>query len=215
MNLEDFLILGLSPKSNQTEVKKAYKKLANIYHPDKDTGDIEMFKKISTAYRNIIKEPNLFETFINSTDPTPADFTLPITLTESYFGNTILTHLGSIVIPKGIDSGETLIHYGKFIEVEVDNGKYKRSNLDLLLDIEIDVITAAIGDMIVIEHFNKEFSVNIPSNTLHGDVVEMKNYGMIRDDEVGDLFIRLHVVRTTLKIEDYLGTLKKLPLKKF
>jgi DnaJ family protein A protein 2 len=43
-------ILGVSQHCNQDEIKKAYKKLAIQFHPDKTGGDGEKFKEISHAY---------------------------------------------------------------------------------------------------------------------------------------------------------------------
>ena len=45
--------LGVGRKANDQEIKKAYRKLALKYHPDKNQGDKEAeakFKKISEAY---------------------------------------------------------------------------------------------------------------------------------------------------------------------
>ena len=41
--------LGVSEKATDKEIKKAYKKLAMQYHPDKG-GDEKKFKEISAAY---------------------------------------------------------------------------------------------------------------------------------------------------------------------
>lgn len=49
MNENLYEILGVSETATQDEIKKAYKKLAVKYHPDKG-GSEEMFKKISGAY---------------------------------------------------------------------------------------------------------------------------------------------------------------------
>lgn len=46
-------ILGVSKTATADEIKKAYRKLAMKYHPDKNPGDAaaeEMFKKVTSAY---------------------------------------------------------------------------------------------------------------------------------------------------------------------
>lgn len=45
-----YKILGLDRSASHEEIKKAYKKLAIRYHPDKNNGDDRKFKKISEAY---------------------------------------------------------------------------------------------------------------------------------------------------------------------
>ena len=52
--MEDlYRVLGVSKDSTQDQIKKAYRKLAVKYHPDKNCGDKsaeDKFKKISEAY---------------------------------------------------------------------------------------------------------------------------------------------------------------------
>ena len=50
-NLYD--VLGVSKNASQEEIKKAYRKLAHKYHPDKSSGDAEMFKKVNSAYQTL------------------------------------------------------------------------------------------------------------------------------------------------------------------
>jgi len=45
-----YKVLGVEKDATKSEIKKAYFKLARVYHPDKATGDEEKFKEISRAY---------------------------------------------------------------------------------------------------------------------------------------------------------------------
>jgi len=45
-----YKILGLEQGANKDEIKKAFRKLAAQYHPDKKTGDEAKFKEVSEAY---------------------------------------------------------------------------------------------------------------------------------------------------------------------
>ncbi|XP_066255294.1 translocation protein SEC63 homolog [Euwallacea similis] len=55
-NFDPYEILGISPGSSQAEVKKAYRKLSLILHPDKDTGNEKEFMKLSKAYQALTDE---------------------------------------------------------------------------------------------------------------------------------------------------------------
>ncbi len=51
MGKDYYKILGVEKGSSQDEVKKAFRKLAHQYHPDKATGDEAKFKEINEAYQ--------------------------------------------------------------------------------------------------------------------------------------------------------------------
>ncbi|MDX2173642.1 MAG: DnaJ domain-containing protein [Bacteroidota bacterium] len=51
-------ILGLSNQANLSEIKIAFRKLAKLYHPDKNPNGIEHFAKVLKAYE-VLSDPNL------------------------------------------------------------------------------------------------------------------------------------------------------------
>ncbi|XP_060516867.1 translocation protein SEC63 homolog [Cylas formicarius] len=55
-NFDPYEILRISPGSSQAEIKKAYRELAKILHPDKDTGDEKEFMKLSKAHQALTDE---------------------------------------------------------------------------------------------------------------------------------------------------------------
>lgn len=44
-------LLGVQPSASDADIKKAYRKMALKYHPDKPTGDTEKFKQVSEAFQ--------------------------------------------------------------------------------------------------------------------------------------------------------------------
>ena len=51
--MDYYSVLGVPKNANDTDIKKAYRKLAKRYHPDKNKNHEEHFKKIAEAYETL------------------------------------------------------------------------------------------------------------------------------------------------------------------
>jgi len=65
---DPYSVLGVSKSATQDEIKKAYRKLAMQYHPDKNQGDKkaeEKFKELGAAYEVLgdVKKRKEYDTF--------------------------------------------------------------------------------------------------------------------------------------------------------
>src|SRR3990167_10522946 len=64
-----YKILGINRDASEEEIKKAFRKLAHVHHPDKSGGDEAKFKEASEAYAVLSdkKKRTQYDTF--GTDP--------------------------------------------------------------------------------------------------------------------------------------------------
>lgn len=51
MKKDYYAILGVTKSASEDEIKKAFRKLAHQYHPDKQSGDEKKFKEVNEAYQ--------------------------------------------------------------------------------------------------------------------------------------------------------------------
>lgn len=54
--MDNYKILGISTDASESEIIKAYRNLAKIYHPDNPNGNNNKFKEITSAYKNLLQE---------------------------------------------------------------------------------------------------------------------------------------------------------------
>ena len=111
------VLLGVNQNSTKDEIKKAYKKLAMKWHPDKNQGstDAELkFKEISEAYQLLNNENNIQPQFINAED-----------LFKHFFGGNVVNQQGSAFSFSSGSSmgGMNVQSYSKSTEMFMRNGK--------------------------------------------------------------------------------------------
>lgn len=54
--INHYKILGVSEYSSKSDIKKAYRKLSKIYHPDRGVNNSEKFIQINNSYQILIND---------------------------------------------------------------------------------------------------------------------------------------------------------------
>jgi len=87
MNLDYFEVLEVDKSASQDDIKKAYRRLAAKYHPDRNTSDdaIERFQKIQESY-SVISDPKKRKLYI---EQEYTEVMNPRSFTESYWNRVL------------------------------------------------------------------------------------------------------------------------------
>ena len=184
-------ILGVDKNATQSEIKKAYRKLARKYHPDvnKSPEAEEKFKEINSAYEILSDEEKRakydqfgdaifgnqnFQDFSRSHQGN-IDFD---EILKNFFGDRF--HSGGF---SGFES------YGGF-----GGGFYQEPNLDIEKSIYITFRTALLGERETIYLDNGEtLEINIPKGIRDGEKLRLKGRGRKSGGRVGDLYLTVRV----------------------
>lgn len=245
MSKKDYYnVLGVARDASEDDIKKAYRKLAMKYHPDRNAGDgakeaEEKFKEVSEAYEALSNaQTRASYDRTGSTNPRDSDHwnfgmdsadfeeifanifsnrgfegfsrtsgfsnnkstlhVINISLNDAYTGRTVkIDQTTSIQIPKGARSGTKFVNGNRIFRVDIaPHPKFKRSNDDLLVELEISVIEAILGLEAVLTHLDDvKLQFAIPAGIQPGQVIKLSGKGMKNPetDKIGDLLIRVNM----------------------
>jgi molecular chaperone DnaJ len=127
-----YKVLGVGKNASDAEIKKAYRKLARKYHPDRNSGDKqaeERFKEISQA-NDVLSDAEKRKAYDRGTGPFGGSFNMPGGFDPSSFGggfSDILSNLfgggggagGGGGRPGGVRGGRAREARGRDLETEV------------------------------------------------------------------------------------------------
>ena len=203
-----YKILGVNRDASEEEVKKAFRKLAHAYHPDKSGGDEAKFKEVSEAYSVLSdkKKRAQYDAFgsacasggFGGAGVNPQDFGFDF----SGFG------------ANGFDTGDL----GDILS-SIFGGRRVRRGRDIAVDIELSFHESIFGTerKILINSRlvkQKEVSISVPAGIDEGQMIRLSGMGETLEGGVpGDLYVKVHVRRHPYLRKDGYNLVMDLPVK--
>ncbi|NVP17611.1 J domain-containing protein [Candidatus Gracilibacteria bacterium] len=200
MSNDLYEVLGVNKNSTPEEIKKAYRKKAMQYHPDRNPGDKsseEMFKKVNAAYETLSdeskrKQYDMFGTTSSSGFGGGSPFG-----NSSFSGfEDIFSNMGGGGRSSGFDFNfEDL--FGS-----MGGGSSKRKNsyqnediketLDFEKTYEVPIFDLILGCKIEVTGvYGQKASLKIPSGTKPGTKFRVKDFGKSEGIKKGNLIVKI------------------------
>jgi len=183
-----YKILGVNKNASEEEIKKAFRKLAHVHHPDKSGGNEAKFKEASEAYAVLSdkKKRAQYDAFGMAGPSTgsgqagfdPSGFGFDF----SGFNNA------------GFDTGDL----GDILS-SIFGGRRVRRGRDIAVDIELSFQESVFGAerKVVINSKlvkQKEVSIGVPPGIDDGQMIRLSGMGETLEGGVpGDLYVKVHV----------------------
>jgi curved DNA-binding protein len=169
--------LGVKKDATTEEIKRAYRKLAHLHHPDKEGGNESKFKEINEAYQVLSDERKRAQ--------------------YDQFGEA-----GSPFGAGGFNSGNTggawdfqgFEGFGGGGLGDIFEGIFSQAFSQVQTEIEISLTQAILGEKLQLRTQNNEnITLNIPPGTQDGTTFRLRGYGQPHRRGRGDLHITVRV----------------------
>lgn len=183
-----YKILGVNKDASEEEIKKAFRKLAHVHHPDKSGGDEAKFKEVSEAYAVLSdkKKRQQYDTF-GSAGGFGSAGSGPIPDWSSGFD---FSGFGA----QGFDPGDL-----SDILSSIFGGRRVRRGRDIAVDIELSFQESVFGTerKVVVNSKlvkQKEVSIAVPPGIDDGQMIRLSGMGETLEGGLpGDLYVKVHV----------------------
>jgi len=216
-----YSILGVPRNASDEEIKKAYRKLAMQYHPDRNPGKEkwanEKFKEINEAY-GVLGDPqkrkqyDQFGTVGNLGDIFGSPFTrttfeemmrdfggagLRFDFLDDIFGD-VFQNMGSSFSFRSFGGGPGKVRFevwpGQEINLDEIFGQTRRPRRqDIQYELAISQEEALKGVKKILKRKGKRLEVKIPAGVRTGNTVRLRNARLISDGLPGDILIKVVV----------------------
>ena len=187
-------VLGIKKDASADEIKKAFRKLAVKYHPDKDSGDEAKFKEANEAYE-VLKDPSKRQRYDQfghagiGGNGGPAGGGNPFEGFESFGGQNVHSDFG------GADLGDL---FNSFFTGAGGFNRGPRRGRDVETSIAIIFEDAVFGTekelQLNISNTKEAIKVKIPAGIDDGATIRLSGRGeALSGGTSGDLYIRVRV----------------------
>ena len=187
-----YKILGVNKDATEEEVKKAFRKLAHVHHPDKKGGDEAKFKEASEAYAVLSdkKKRAQYDAY-GSAGPGAGGFGGQGGFNPSDFGFDF----------SGFGNGGAQFEAGDLGDIlsSIFGGRRVRRGRDVAVDIELSFQESVFGaDRKVLINSKlvkqKEVAISVPPGIDDGQMIRLSGMGETLEGGVpGDLYVKVHV----------------------
>jgi len=175
-----YRVLGVSKNASADEIKRAYRKLAHQYHPDKNQNDGERFKEINEAYQ-VLSDPQKRTQYNQFGTVGGQDF--------GGFGG--FDWSGGFSAQGGPASGWDF--GGGFGDIFEDlfSGMFSQ----VQTEVEVGLTSALLGEELHLKTSQgEELTLKIPSGTQDGTTFRFRGKGMAtRNGRRGDLLVTIRI----------------------
>ena len=210
MKKDYYETLGIKKNASKEEIKKAFYKLAQKYHPDKKGGDEKKFKEANEAYQ------------ILSDDLKRSKY--------DQFGSGFENIQGNVGYQQGGFGGFDFSGFQNGAEFDFGNlndifsdfftgggGGFRTRTprgRDMQTEMSISLVDAILGtDKKIVIGGSKELKIKIPAGIRDGQTLKMTGYGeTIKNGKAGDLYIKIRIKvpsKISKKARELLEELKK------
>ncbi|MCP5099203.1 MAG: J domain-containing protein [Chloroflexi bacterium] len=188
MDYKDYYqILGVSKGASEQEIKRAYRKLAREYHPDKNPGNKraeEKFKSINEAYEVIGDSDNRAK--YDQLGPAYHQYAQAGGNPGGFDFSDIFSGNG------GQGMGDFSDIFSSMFGNSQRSGGFSRQqarNLNLEQEVEISIEEAFHGTSRTFNHNGRRFSATIPRGASDGSKIRLRGKGNSQMGRTGDLFL--------------------------
>lgn len=197
MKYKDYYkILGLSgPKATDNEVKSAYRKLAKMYHPDINPGNLqiaERFKDINEAYQ-VLTDEDKRKKYNMKHFAYSFKGVLDIKNLKNRIDSGGATEFVEMFVGKTIKKNQNVKSSKK------NNSKFTGEDIEIQINITLEEAFNGVSKKISFKSFDdktKNITVKVPCGIVNGGKIRIKGQGKPGKNggTFGDLFIKINIL---------------------